>query len=145
MKICPECQAKIIDNSKFCVKCGFNIKKFEEENATSEYFCPDCGTKFSGGYFCPECGYNIRLDIVNNESDLDADDNLDNDDDIDNSDDNLDGVDKDIIDNLINSTLNLHGDALQGAIDYVNRTKEILETGGLDALMEFLNNNEDKH
>lgn len=38
------------------MKCGTNIKKFEEENANREFFCEECGTKFSGGTFCPECG-----------------------------------------------------------------------------------------
>ena len=60
MKNCPKCQAMISDTAKFCVKCGFNIKKYEEENAQQEYFCPECGTKFSGGAFCPECGTSIN-------------------------------------------------------------------------------------
>lgn len=63
MKTCPKCKSNVSDTAKFCVKCGFNIKKFEEENANKEYFCPECGTKFSGGSFCPECGYNISADI----------------------------------------------------------------------------------
>jgi DNA-directed RNA polymerase subunit RPC12/RpoP len=57
MKTCPGCQAEVNDNAKFCIKCGFNIKKHEEEKANQEYFCPECGTKFSGEVFCPECGY----------------------------------------------------------------------------------------
>ena len=60
MKTCPKCQAMISDTAKFCVKCGFNIKKYEEENVQQEYFCPECGTKFSGGAFCPECGTSIN-------------------------------------------------------------------------------------
>ncbi len=58
MKVCPGCGVSVIDTAKFCVKCGFNIKKHEEEMA-KECFCPECGTKFSGGVFCPECGYNV--------------------------------------------------------------------------------------
>ena len=63
MKQCPKCQASISDTAKFCIKCGCNIKKFEEEQTQQTYFCPECGTKFSGGDFCPECGYNIGKDL----------------------------------------------------------------------------------
>ena len=62
MKQRPQCQANVSDTAKFCVKCGFNIKKHEEEMA-KEYFCPECGTKFSGSTFCPECGYDVSADI----------------------------------------------------------------------------------
>ena len=71
MKQCPQCQANVSDTAKFCVKCGFNIKKHEEEMA-KEYFCPECGSKkpeakpvngwkcacgnVAQGNFCPECG-----------------------------------------------------------------------------------------
>ena len=58
MKTCPKCQSVVSDTAKFCVECGFNIKKYEE-NAAQEHFCPECGTKFSGGSFCPECGTSI--------------------------------------------------------------------------------------
>ena len=63
MKSCPKCKANVSDTAKFCVKCGFHIKKHEEENANREYFCAECGTKFSGGSFCPECGYNISAEL----------------------------------------------------------------------------------
>ena len=63
MKQCPKCQASISDTAKFCIKCGCNIKKFEEEQAQQTYFCPECGTKFSGGTFCPECGHDINEDL----------------------------------------------------------------------------------
>ncbi len=73
MKTCPKCKSNLSDTAKFCVKCGFNIKKFEEENASKEYFCAECGTKFSGGSFCPECGYNISADIsLDNIADTDT-------------------------------------------------------------------------
>jgi len=62
MKQCPKCQANISDTAKFCVKCGCNIKKYEEEQA-QVYFCPECGTKFSGGVFCPECGFDISSEL----------------------------------------------------------------------------------
>lgn len=64
MKECPKCKAQVSDNAKFCIKCGFNIKKHEEEN--SKHFCPDCGTQFSGGNFCPECGYDISGELTSN-------------------------------------------------------------------------------
>lgn len=77
MKNCPKCNASISDTAKFCVKCGFNIKKYEEE-ASKEYFCAECGTKFSGGTFCPECGYNVQNDLndgaelaIDNGNDID--------------------------------------------------------------------------
>lgn len=62
MRQCPKCQANISDTAKFCVKCGCNIKKYEEEQA-QVYFCPECGTKFSGGVFCPECGFNVTNEL----------------------------------------------------------------------------------
>jgi len=69
MKHCPECQATVGDTAKFCIKCGFNIKKFEEEKANEEaIFCPECGTKFSGGVFCPECGTKVEVIVENEES-----------------------------------------------------------------------------
>lgn len=74
MKNCPKCNASISDTAKFCVKCGFNIKKYEEESS-KEYFCAECGTKFSGGTFCPECGYNVAGDLGNEEQ-LPADSGL---------------------------------------------------------------------
>ena len=68
MKTCPNCKSTVSDTAKFCVKCGFNIKKYEE-NAAQEHFCPECGTKFSGGSFCPECGTSIGdQPCVGNES-----------------------------------------------------------------------------
>ena len=66
MKQCPKCKNNISDTAKFCVKCGCNIKKYEEEQST--HFCPECGVKFSGGNFCPECGYDIRKEINNTEN-----------------------------------------------------------------------------
>ena len=62
MKNCPNCNANVSDTAKFCVSCGFNIREHEEK-LNKEYFCAECGTKFSGGTFCPECGYNVANDI----------------------------------------------------------------------------------
>lgn len=60
MKQCPKCQVNISDTAKFCMECGCNIKKYEEEQAKPKArFCPECGTEIPRGSFCPECGYNI--------------------------------------------------------------------------------------
>lgn len=61
MKKCPKCNAEVNDSVKFCIFCGFNIKKHEEESAKAVQFkfCPECGTQLSGGAFCPECGHKI--------------------------------------------------------------------------------------
>lgn len=71
MKQCPNCQANISDTAKFCVKCGFNIKKYKESQRTDEsIFCPECGTKFSGGAFCPECGARADEELSLSETGL---------------------------------------------------------------------------
>lgn len=57
MKQCPNCCYMIIDTAKFCTRCGFNIKKYEEEN--TYHFCPECGTESNGAFFCSECGYKL--------------------------------------------------------------------------------------
>ena len=79
MKKCPKCKASVSDTAKFCVKCGFNIKKHEEEQAAQEYFCAECGIKFSGGLYCPECGYCVENDLgVDEEPECVEDDYNDN-------------------------------------------------------------------
>lgn len=50
MKVCPKCKSKISDTAKFCMKCGLNIQKYENEN---------------NNRLCPECGYDINKDIDN--------------------------------------------------------------------------------
>ena len=65
MKQCPKCKSTVIDTAKFCTKCGFNIRKHEED---LERLCPECGTKLSGADFCPECGTPVTekaKDVVN--------------------------------------------------------------------------------
>ena len=57
MKQCPACNELLNESYNFCMKCGFNIKKYEEENRVK--FCPNCGAKAAGGKFCVECGFNI--------------------------------------------------------------------------------------
>ena len=60
MKSCPNCNASVNDTAKFCNKCGFNIKKHEEENSGAIMFCEECGAKMiSGSVFCEECGFKI--------------------------------------------------------------------------------------
>lgn len=61
MKKCPKCNSSVSETAKFCINCGFNIKKYDEEN--NSHFCPECGTKFSGGKFCPECGYDVSKEL----------------------------------------------------------------------------------
>ena len=64
MKQCPKCQADISDTAKFCMECGFNIKKYEEEQAKPKArFCPECGTEIPRGSFCPECGFNVSNEL----------------------------------------------------------------------------------
>ena len=46
---CPECEAPLPSNVKFCPECGAKINK--------ESFCTECGGKLPAGVkFCPECG-----------------------------------------------------------------------------------------
>ena len=60
MIICPNCRAELIDTAKFCRKCGFNIKKYKEEDTSGECFCIECGAKISAdSAFCSECGTNV--------------------------------------------------------------------------------------
>ena len=61
MKQCPKCGANAADNAKFCIRCGFNIKKYEDESI----YCPMCGTKVAGGSFCPECGHPLPTSAGN--------------------------------------------------------------------------------
>ena len=56
MKQCPNCQANNSDTAKFCDECGFNFKKYEEEQAKKNSLCPLCGAETTGKKFCPECG-----------------------------------------------------------------------------------------
>jgi len=46
---CPNCEAPLAKNAKFCPECGTKIK--------AEQFCTECGAKIAAGTkFCPECG-----------------------------------------------------------------------------------------
>ena len=67
MKNCPNCKYEVNDTAKFCKKCGFNIKKYEEENA--DIYCEECGAKISSdSQFCEECGFRITKDKPKKES-----------------------------------------------------------------------------
>ncbi len=49
---CPECEAPMPSNAKFCPECGAQLKAKTE--------CPNCGEKFTpGAKFCPECGQKL--------------------------------------------------------------------------------------
>ena len=50
-KTCPNCNAVLHGNPKFCPECGQKIK----------LVCPDCGTAIKGSAkFCPECGRKLK-------------------------------------------------------------------------------------
>jgi predicted amidophosphoribosyltransferase len=49
---CPECEAPLQTNAKFCPECGAQLKVSNE--------CSGCGIKLSPGTkFCPECGQKV--------------------------------------------------------------------------------------
>ena len=46
---CPQCEAPLANNVKFCPECGARIKEINQ--------CSSCGSKVTpGSKFCPECG-----------------------------------------------------------------------------------------
>ena len=50
---CPNCEAPLAKNAKFCPECGTRIK--------SEPHCTECGAKLTeGAKFCPECGTKVE-------------------------------------------------------------------------------------
>jgi membrane protease subunit (stomatin/prohibitin family) len=50
---CPNCEAPLAKNAKFCPECGTKIK--------AEAFCSECGAKLTvGAKFCPECGRKVE-------------------------------------------------------------------------------------
>lgn len=49
---CPNCEAPLASNAKFCPECGAPLKVREN--------CPACGAKFTpGSKFCAECGQKL--------------------------------------------------------------------------------------
>ncbi len=50
-KTCPNCNAVLHGNPKFCPECGQKLK----------LVCPDCGTEVkANAKFCPECGRKLK-------------------------------------------------------------------------------------
>lgn len=65
--VCPECGAEISHHAEICIKCGFPLEKFMEENGLDDFehikICPKCGTTsgedsdcISTLLRCDECG-----------------------------------------------------------------------------------------
>ncbi len=52
---CPNCNASVPENSKFCLECGAKIEILNE----NEVICPACGKKTAKGKFCMECGASL--------------------------------------------------------------------------------------
>ena len=72
---CPECGAKIEDDSKFCTKCGTDMAKFKstELREVSENIlkCPNCEKIFAHDSYiytkynkCPHCNYNFETKTI---------------------------------------------------------------------------------
>lgn len=72
---CPECGAKIEDDSKFCTKCGTDMAKFKPTELTevSENIlkCPNCEKIFASDSYiytkynkCPHCNYNFETKTI---------------------------------------------------------------------------------
>ena len=60
MKECPNCKAMVPDVAKFCIKCRFNIKEYEEKQQNQPLFCMECGAEIvEGAAFCMECGADV--------------------------------------------------------------------------------------
>ncbi len=53
--ICPNCNAEVPENSKFCLECGAKIEILAE----NEIICPACGEKTGKGKFCMKCGASL--------------------------------------------------------------------------------------
>jgi membrane protease subunit (stomatin/prohibitin family) len=50
---CPNCEAPLAKNVKFCPECGAKVK--------TEQFCTECGaTVDPNAKFCPDCGHKLR-------------------------------------------------------------------------------------
>jgi membrane protease subunit (stomatin/prohibitin family) len=50
---CPQCEAPLATNAKFCPECGFKLK--------GAIHCTECGAKLTpNAKFCPECGTKVE-------------------------------------------------------------------------------------
>ena len=72
---CPECGARIEEDSKFCTKCGTDMAKFKstELREVSENIlkCPNCEKIFARDSYiytkynkCPHCNYNFETKTI---------------------------------------------------------------------------------
>lgn len=60
MIVCPKCNKKSSDGTKFCNGCGTQISEFEA------VFCPHCGKKISTEFaFCSNCGKPVTRTPIN--------------------------------------------------------------------------------
>lgn len=68
---CPNCEAELEENIKFCTKCGTKIEHVQsipQEN-NSEINCPNCSAKLPAETkFCMECG--TKIEMLNSHKDL---------------------------------------------------------------------------
>ena len=56
---CPNCNASIKGNAKFCPECGNALRQTFSEDSIK---CRNCGAKISSNIkFCPECGVRINI------------------------------------------------------------------------------------
>lgn len=80
---CPECGAKIEDDSKFCTKCGTDMAKFKptELSEVSENIlkCPNCEKIFARDSYiytkynkCPHCNYNFETKIIEEDHKMES-------------------------------------------------------------------------
>jgi hypothetical protein len=50
---CPQCEAPLATNAKFCAECGFKLK--------GAAHCTECGAKLApNAKFCAECGNRVE-------------------------------------------------------------------------------------
>ena len=80
---CPECGAKIEDDSKFCTKCGTDMAKFKptELSEVSEDIlkCPNCEKIFARDSYiytkynkCPHCNYNFETKTIEEDHKMES-------------------------------------------------------------------------
>ena len=80
---CPECGAKIEDDSKFCTKCGTDMAKFKptELSEVSEDIlkCPNCEKIFARDSYiytkydkCPNCNYNFETKTIEEDHKMES-------------------------------------------------------------------------
>ena len=80
---CPECGAKIEDDSKFCTKCGTDMAKFKptELSEVSENIlkCPNCEKIFARDSYiytkynkCPHCNYNFETKTIEDSQKMES-------------------------------------------------------------------------